>query len=350
VPNQPGIAAPSLRGRIGDDVVARRGEVSYRELRTQSLVNRCSSERMPFEWTVNPYRGCAMGCRYCYAAYTHEYLGIDAASAFHTTVFVKTGGLPGLGARLRRAAGRGELVALGTATDPYQPGEAQAGVTRGFLELCAQVRGLRLAITTKGAIVLRDLDLLRRIHAQGAVSVQVSLISLDSDLLRRVEPLAPPHDVRLRVIGALAEAGLDVGLGVAPVLPALTDDEPDLDRLLRAGRGAGARRASLVPLFLRSPTREKYLAWLAREFPRYLEAYERAYASGAYLAGGYRRRLELVFDRLCRRHGLERRFDAGGGRAPTASGQLALELVSAVPRPVGPPRRHATRPSARTCA
>jgi DNA repair photolyase len=318
---RPGVAAPSLRARIGNDVVARRGEVRYRELRAASLVNRCSTERMPFEWTVNPYRGCAMGCRYCYAAYTHEYLGLPGDESFHTTVFVKTGGLANAARRLAAAARRGQLVALGTATDPYQPGEAQARVTRRFLEAAVQVRGLRLAITTKGAVVLRDIDLLRRLHGQGSLTISVSLNSLDAALLRRTEPLAPPPETRLVVVRRLAEAGLDVGLGVAPLLPALTDDEAALDRLLAAAQRAGARRAALVPLFLRSPTREKYLGWLAREFPRHLEAYERAYARGAYLDGPYRRRLDAMFDRLVARHGLARDWER---RAPADPEQLGL--------------------------
>jgi DNA repair photolyase len=245
-----------------------------------------------------------MGCRYCYAAYTHEYLGLEAAGSFHTTVFAKTGGLDEAARSLARAARRGERVALGTATDPYQPGEADLLVTRRFLERAALLRGLRLGITTKGAIILRDLDLLRRIHERSRLSVQVSLTSTRADVLRRLEPWAPPPEVRLLVLRRLAEAGLRVGLSLSPIVPGLTDREEDLDELLSRVAAAGVRRMWANLLFLRSPTREKYFDFLAREFPRYLEAYRRAYAGRAYLAGGYRKRIEAMVRRLRDKHGL----------------------------------------------
>jgi hypothetical protein len=204
----------------------------------RSLVNKCDSPRVPFEWTVNPYRGCAMGCRYCYAAYTHEYLGLEAGGdSFHTAIYAKTGDLDETTRRLVTTARRGERVALGTATDPYQPGEADLRVTRRFLERAAQLRGLRLGITTKGAIVLRDLDLLLRIHERSRLSVQISLNSLDAELLRRIEPWAPPPEVRIEVLRRLAEAGLRVGLSLSPILPGITDQEEGLDASSPGGRG-----------------------------------------------------------------------------------------------------------------
>ena len=126
---RPGVPAPNLAPRMGQEVVRERSGVVYRELRARSLVNRCDSPRVPFEWTVNPYRGCAMGCRYCYAAYTHEYLGLQPADSFHTAIYAKTFDLEETTRRLITTARRGERVALGTATDPYQPGEAELRVT-----------------------------------------------------------------------------------------------------------------------------------------------------------------------------------------------------------------------------
>lgn len=301
---RPGVPAPSLAPRMGHEIVRERAGVAYRELRTRSLLNRCTSERMPFEWTVNPYRGCAMGCRYCYATYTHEFLGLEPPEAFHSSVFVKTGGETETAQRLLAVRRRGEQIALGTATDPYQPGESDFKVTRRFLELVATQRGIRLSITTKGAVILRDLRLLRRIHERSSLSIHVSLISPHAELLRRIEPLAPPPEVRLEVMRQLAEAGLDVSLSLAPVLPALTDSEQDLDLLLERVRAAGVRAFSHVLLFLRSPTREKYLRWLGSAFPRYLPAYQAAYATRVYLGGAYRRRLDALLERLRERHGL----------------------------------------------
>jgi DNA repair photolyase len=310
---------------MGQEVVRERAGVAYHELRTRSLVNRCSSERMPFEWTVNPYRGCAMGCRYCYAAYTHEFLGVAVPESFHSSVFVKTGGEVETAQRLLAVRKRGERIALGTATDPYQPGEAGFGVTRRFLEQVAQVRGVRLTITTKGAVILRDLDLLRRIHGRSSLSIHVSLISPHSDLLRQIEPLAPPPEARLLVMRRLVEAGLDVSLTLAPVLPALTDSEKDLELLLERVRETGVRAFSYVLLFLRSPTREKYLRWLASAFPRYLEAYEQAYATRAYLGGAYRQRLQALLERLRLQHGFQKAWsDEFEAARPAKPRQLSL--------------------------
>jgi DNA repair photolyase len=215
-------------------------------------------------------------------------------------------------------------VALGTATDPYQPGESEHRVTRRFLENAAQLRGLRLGITTKGAVILRDIDLLRRIHDRSSLSVHVSLISLDEALLRRLEPWAPPPEVRLEVMRRLALAGLRVGMSLAPILPALTDAEADLDALLAAAAAAGVPTVSWVVLFLRSPTKEKYLRWLEAEFPRLLDAYRAAYHGRVYLRGGYRRRIEERVRRLREKHGLLPSFAGAGRGEPGGLEQLRL--------------------------
>ena len=321
---RPGVPAPSLAPRLGTDVVRERGGVRYHELATRSLVGRCTSPRVPFDWTANPFRGCAMGCRYCYAAYTHDYLGRDGASEFHSVVYVKTGGEEETRRRLAAAARRGELVALGTATDPYQPGESAARATRRFLELAVEQRGLRLAVTTKGSLVLRDLDLLRRIHERGTLSLGLSLISPRADLLRRVEPWAPPPEVRLEVLRRLAAEGLDAGLALAPILPGLTDAEADLEALVKAAAAVGVRRVSWRLLFLRSPTREKYLAWLEGEFPRHRRAYERAYAGRSHLSGAYPERIGAVMERLRGRYGLDGETFGRCGRAAMRPRQLGL--------------------------
>jgi DNA repair photolyase len=289
---------------MGAEDLGEKAGVTYRELRTRSLLTRCTVGRMPFDWMVNPYRGCAMGCRYCYAAYTHEFMGITVPESFHSLVYVKTGG-DDTERVLRRAIRRGERIAIGTATDPYQPAEGERKVTRRFLERVVRHRGVRLGITTKGALVLRDLDLLRAIAGRSELSVQISLISVRADLIRRLEPLAPPPEVRLEVMRRLVGAGIETWLGLAPVLPALTDSERDLDDLLGQVAATGVRHSFANVLFLRSPTREKYLRWLEAEFPRYIEAYRRAYGGRVYLRGRYRDRLEETLRRLRRKHGFE---------------------------------------------
>jgi DNA repair photolyase len=232
-------------------------------------------------------------------------MGIATPEDFHSLVYVKVGAEEETARRLAAVVRRGERIALGTATDPYQPGEAESRVTRRFLELVARHRGARLGITTKGALVLRDLDLLQRIAGRSDLSVHVSLMSPRADLLRRLEPWAPPPGVRVETMRRLTEAGIETWLGLAPILPALTDGEPDLDRLLGQVRAAGVRHLFSNVLFLRSPTREKYLRWLAAEFPRYLEAYRRAYEGRVYLRGAYRDRIQERIDRLKRKHGFE---------------------------------------------
>jgi DNA repair photolyase len=303
MPIQPGVPAPNLAARMGAEDLRRQGGVTYRELRSRSLINKCVSPRMPFTWTVNPYRGCAMGCHYCYATYTHEFMGITTPETFHSLVYVKTGAEQETARRLAIVVKRGERIALGTATDPYQPGEAQAGVTRGFLELVAQHRNARLGIVTKGALILRDLDLLRRIHARSRLSVHVSLITPHAALARRLDPWAPPPEVRIEVMRRLVEAGIMAWLGLAPVLPGITDDEASLDVLLGHVAGAGVRHMFTNVLFLRSPTKEKFLRWLAAEFPAYLEAYTRAYGERVYLKGRYRGVIEARVSALKRTHG-----------------------------------------------
>ena len=323
---RPGVPAPNLAPLMGQEVVRERGGVRYHEIRARSLLNRCQSPRVPFEWTVNPYRGCAMGCRYCYAAYTHEFLGVREPDDFHRVIYVKTGAEEETARRLPAIARRGQLVALGTATDPYQPGEADLQVTRRFLETAASVRGLRLGITTKGAVVLRDIDLLLRIHERSSLSIHVSLISLDADLLRRLEPLAPPPVVRIEVMRRLAAAGLVVGLSVSPVLPALTDQEAGLEALVAEGARAGVRRLASQLLFLRSPTKEKYLRWLADEFPRYLEAYRLAYDGRVYLGGRYRERIRSLMARLRERYGLGAELGASAAVPPLSPRPTQLPL------------------------
>ena len=302
---KPGVPAPNLASRMGDVDLREQGGVTYRELRSRSLLNKCDSPRMPFAWTVNPYRGCAMGCRYCYATYTHEFMGITTPEAFHSLVYVKTGAEEETARRLAAVVKKGQRIALGTATDPYQPGEAQARVTRGFLEMVAQHRNARLGIVTKGALILRDLDLLRRIHSRSRLSVHVSLITPHAELARRLDPWAPPPDVRIEVMRRLVEAGIVAWLGLAPVLPAITDDEASLDLLLGRVAGAGVRHMFANVLFLRSPTKEKFLRWLAADFPAYLEAYRRAYADRVYFGGRYRETIDARVRVLKRKHGFE---------------------------------------------
>jgi DNA repair photolyase len=232
------LAAPGFRDKMGDVVDQRRG-VDFQVLKTRDIVNRLKAPGMPFGWTLNPYRGCEVGCAYCYARPTHEYLGQPDPDAFERLIFVKDGDPRRLRERLRAVRASGLEVAIGTATDPYQPGESRFGITRAVLGALREVGGMRVGITTKSAAITRDLDLLQAVAARCDLIVNVSLICLDADLLRRLEPRAPRPDLRLDCLSALARAGIRTRLFVMPVLPFITDSERDLRALLAAAGTAG---------------------------------------------------------------------------------------------------------------
>jgi DNA repair photolyase len=308
--------------RLGVTLDERRG-VEYHQLRSKNLVNKLNARPMPFGWTVNPYRGCEMACRYCFARYTHEFLGLDDRSAFERTIYVKDADRDRLIGELRRARRSGQSVAIGTATDPYQPAEGRFEVTRRVLEAARLVPGLHLSITTKSTLVTRDAALLRQLGAASDVTVNLSITTVDAALARQLEPRAPRPDLRFAAMKALADAGVTARLFIMPILPRLTDDEPNLRSLLVAAREAGAIGAESNVLFLRSGTREIFLEFLAIDFPRLVPEYERLYRGSAYAPADYVREIEERVRRLADEVGLSsrRRADRPDQRSPR---QLSL--------------------------
>src|SRR6058998_2618090 len=248
-----GVPSPGMAARLGPTIDERRG-VEYHELHSKDLVNKFNARPMPFGWTVNPYRGCEMACRYCFARYTHEFLGLNDPDAFERKIYVKDTDRHHLVAEFRRARKSGQVVALGTATDPYQPAEAKFEVTRRVLEAAREVPGLFLSITTKSTLVARDASLLREIGAASDVTVNLSITTVDPALARRLEPRAPRPDLRFVAMRALADAGVATRLFIMPILPGLTDHEANLRSLLVAARDAGAVGAESNVLFLRPGT------------------------------------------------------------------------------------------------
>ena len=244
---------PGFLKRIGGIVDARRG-VEFQELKSDSLLNRLTGSGMPFGWTVNPFRGCEVGCRYCYARPTHEYLGHTDPVDFEERIYVKIADKSRLLRDLKRARDTGQEVAIGAATDPYQPAESRFRITRRVLEAMVRVPGLRIGITTKCTGLVRDIDVLRELASGSDLRINVSLISLDHALLRLIEPRAPRPDLRLRAMRAVAEAGIRTRIFIMPVLPLLTDGEAGLRALLIAAREAGLRRRSPRPCFSAHPS------------------------------------------------------------------------------------------------
>jgi len=319
---KPGVASPGMAERLGDTVDERRG-VEYHQLRSKELVNKFNGRPMPFGWTVNPFRGCEMACRYCFARYTHGFLGLDDRTAFERTIYVKDADRDRLVTELRRARRSGQIVAIGTATDPYQPAEGRFEVTRRVLEAARAVPGLHLSITTKSTLVSRDTDLLREISAASQVTVNLSITTVDAALARRLEPRAPRPDLRLRAMRELADGGVAARLFIMPILPLLTDGEDNLRALLQGAHDAGAIGAESNVLFLRPGTREIFLEFLAVDFPRLLPEYARLYQGSAYAPADYVREIEARVRRLADEVGLSsrRRADRPDQRSPR---QLSL--------------------------
>src|SRR5580698_9117412 len=208
-------------------------DIEYFTLPIRSLLNRCTSARMPFTWTINPYRGCEFACKYCYARYTHEFMEMRDGADFEQKIFIKQHAAELLRQELRHVK-PGEEIAIGTATDPYQPAERRFEVTRAILEEFSRHQGCHIGIVTKSNLVVRDIDLLRAITAQNKLFVNITITTLNVDLARILEPRAPRPDLRLEAMRKLIESGVPAGVICAPVLPGITDSPRDLESLVRA--------------------------------------------------------------------------------------------------------------------
>src|ERR1700677_1524325 len=208
-------------------------EVEYFTLPVRSLLNRCTGVRMPFTWTINPYRGCEFACKYCYARYTHEFMELRDGVDFEWRIFIKQHASELLRSELKKVK-RGEPIAIGTATDPYQPAERRFEVTRAILEELAKHSGLEIGIVTKSNLVTRDAEILRRVSEQNKIFVNVTVTTVDVELARKLEPRAPRPDLRLEAGRQVNLAGVDAGVICAPVLPEITDHARDLESLVKA--------------------------------------------------------------------------------------------------------------------
>src|SRR5215471_5694734 len=229
-----GIARLAAHG----EAVRQGHEVNYFTLPVRSLLNRCTSARMTFTWTINPYRGCEFACKYCYARYTHEFMEMRDGVEFEQKIYVKQHAADLLRQELRQVK-PGEEIAIGTATDPYQPAERKYEVTRAILEEFARHEGLALGMVTKSNLVLRDLELLREIAQKNEISIHVTITTLNADLARILEPRAPRPDLRMEAVRRLSQAGISVGVSCSPVIPDITDSPRDLEALVRATTEAG---------------------------------------------------------------------------------------------------------------
>jgi DNA repair photolyase len=311
-------------------------ETEYFLLPVRSVLNRCDSERVPFAWTINPYRGCEFGCRYCFARYTHEYMELDGGE-FERRIFVKRDAAPLLGQELATAKVLGEPIAIGTATDPYQPAEREFGVTRRLLERLAERSGLSLSLTTKSNQIVRDLDVLERIARRSALEINITVTTLRPRLARLLEPRAPRPDLRLGAVARLRAAGLAVGVFAMPILPGLTDSEKDLEALAARARDAGAEWFAANVLFLMPSAAKQFLPFVAKRFPRLAGQYRQWYGRNAHAPESYRREITERVRRLRAKYGLASRPRSGASLA-WQSPQLSLAL--AAPDPAAAPLPH----------
>ncbi len=306
--------------------------------RPGAVITRNDSPDIPFEQSINPYRGCEHGCVYCYARPSHAYVDLSPGIDFETRIFYKDGAAAVLEEELARPGYRPRAITLGANTDPYQPVERELKVTRSLLEVLERTRH-PVTIVTKGALVLRDLDLLVSLARDQLIQVAVSLTTLDAQLKRTLEPRAASPAARLRVLRELSAAGIPTAVLAAPLIPAVNDSE--LERLLEAAAQAGALRAGYVLLRLPHELKQLFRQWLDTHMP------ERAAHVMSLLRGarggqdndprfGHRMRgsgpwaqlLEARFDLACRRHGLSRAprpaLATAHFQPPSRVGQLGL--------------------------
>ncbi|MBA3413527.1 MAG: radical SAM protein [Actinobacteria bacterium] len=255
----------------------------YREEPCKSALNRVSG--MPFAWSLNPYMGCVHRCTFCYVRAFELRADRPADDRYGRTIRVKTNVVEVLRRELARASWRREQVAVGAATDPYQPAEGRFRLTRGCLEALASAR-TPFGLITRGPLVVRDIDVLQEASSRADVSVNFSVPTLDERVWRTTEPGTAPPRQRLRALRALVEAGVKAGVGMAPILPGLSDRPEQLAAVVRAAREAGATHVWANLLYLQPGTREHFLAALARDWPEELARYEELYARRAYLGRG----------------------------------------------------------------
>jgi DNA repair photolyase len=307
----------------------------YFQLPARRLLNRCNGKCLPFQRTINPYRGCELGCVYCYARYTHEFLDLDGVRDFETKIFAKQFLAGAFRAELAKAD-RHEAIAIGTATDPYQPAERRFSVTRQILTVFAGEQGRRLSITTKSDLVLRDLDLFGKIARANFLHINVTITTLNARLARRLEPRAPRPDLRLGTVRELARAGLEVGVFPNPILPLLTDSEESLDALGAAAAHAGASFMGDGLLFLRPPADQVVFAFFEQHFPRLAPKYRQQFRGRSRLGGEYPKLIQERVRKIRARYGLA---GAPAGHPPELwpgdpQGELFPQSTAHNPQPV----------------
>ena len=309
--------------------IGQQSDIRYFATRARRVLNDPTTTGFDGFWSINPYVGCAFGCAYCYARYAHRYvleraLAADPSHpplqhmarelppwlAFERAIVVKRNAPDVLARALwhgpERLAdlARGHRIVIGTATDPYQPAERRFRITRGILEVLARHPGLHVIIITKSPLVTRDVDVLASVARHSQIEVHVSLITVDRELARRLEPRAPTPEARLRAVARLHAAGIRVRVNAMPVLPGITDGTAQLDELVARVTASGADSIVAGSLALRATARQRYLPFIEQEFPALALRYRATFARSHMLGARYRAGLKATMRVLCARHGL----------------------------------------------
>jgi DNA repair photolyase len=303
--------------------------IEFKALEVRSILNKSvSKRRLSLVYSINPYRGCEFGCKYCYARYTHEFMapktvassgvGLTDGStlpamdfrnpvSFERLIFLKQNAAWLLEQELKKIDPRLE-IALGTATDPYQPIERRARITRSLLEVFARKTGYRLGIVTKSRLIERDIDLLVEISQRNTLVVHVTITTPDAKLARLLEPRAPRPDLRFQAVKRLREAGIVAGVFGSPLLPGITDNQKALDGLARRASAVGASFFSAHPLFLKPCSRPTYLSFVREHFPSLQADYAKRFAHADFASRSYSAKLAEMVGIACRRYGLRQRW------------------------------------------
>lgn len=315
-PRSTGMARLAAQAKLTDEGHL----ITFKAMEVRSVLNKSVSKRqLSLAYSINPYRGCEFACRYCYARYTHEFLtpGIDENGrarnyhdAFEHEIYLKQNAAWLLEQELRRIDPAQE-IALGTATDPYQPVERRARITRSLLEVFSRKSGYRLGIITKSRLITRDIDLLQQIAARNTLVLHITITTPDAALARLLEPRAPRPDLRFDAVRKLRQAGLTTGILCSPLLPGITDDEKSLDAMAARAAEAGASFFAAQPLFLKACSRPTFAGFLEEHFPDLKADYAARFAKDDFAAAPYRKELADRVTRVCRKYDLaERSTDA----------------------------------------
>jgi DNA repair photolyase len=304
------------------DARLRADRVRYQEVICRSALN--SVKGMPFHWTLNPYRGCTHGCHYCFARRYHAQFEMNADDEFASVILVKRNFVDVLKRELDDPSWARELVAFGTATDPYQPIEGHYRLSRGVIEALA-VGCTPMGLVTKGPMVVRDLDVLADLAQATSCTVYMSVPTVDEDAWRILEPGTAHPLQRLRAVRDLSDAGINAGVLMAPIVPGFSSSRSKVERTIKAIADHGARFVGCNVMYLQDGTRTHFMKFIEREFPSMLPRFEKLYAR-KYPPESYRKEVQAMVHVLQQRHGLRRREEAAGRAEPAQPASAATQV------------------------